>query len=468
MELANLTGKVEPRISSRHSKLVNSLYKGRSISIQSISETRAEQIGSYRLLHNENLTEPILIDEITSRCSKAVIGHSVLCIHDTSEANFFHHSGRIQADTGLGPIDGSGKNGIGFKIHDTIVLDAKSLYPYGISNIKIWARDKDNPSKNRDNQTLPVKDKESFKWQQGCTASEEVLKGASSIIHIQDREGDIYDQILDFNKAPHIFHIIRLRFDRVTENGDRIFKRLENTSIIGQYELLVSADSHGKRKKRIAIMEVKVLTITVQRPERAMKGLAPQSETVTIVETKEINPPAHIKPLHWTLITSCEVKNMEDALQIITWYEARWSIEEFYRILKKENFDIEASELETGWSLRKLSIMTMDTCIKILQIMFCRELIPEGETLESISSFSEDELDCLCHLNKKYNGATIKQQNPFKEKTIQWVVWILSRMGGWKGYASQRIAGATTILNGLQRFYEIYAGWTIARDVCTR
>lgn len=91
MEFANLTGKVEPRLSSRHSKLVSSLYKGRSISIQSISETRAEQIGSYRLLHNENLTEPILIDEITSRCSKAVIGHSVLCIHDSSEANFFHH-----------------------------------------------------------------------------------------------------------------------------------------------------------------------------------------------------------------------------------------------------------------------------------------------------------------------------------------------------------------------------------------
>jgi hypothetical protein len=41
-------------------------------------------------------------------------------------------------------------------------------------------------------------------------------------------------------------------------------------------------------------------------------------------------------------------------------------------------------------------------------------------------------------------------------------------MGGWKGYASQRIAGATTILRGLQRFYEVYAGWAIAKDVCTR
>jgi len=468
MEFANLTGRVEPRISSRHSMLVNSLFKGRSISIQAISETRAEQAGNYRLLHNENLTESILIDEITSRCSKAVIGHSVLCLHDTSEANFFHHSGRLQADTGLGPIDASGNQGIGFKIHNSIVLDSKSLYPYGISNIKIWTRDKDNPSKNRDNQTIPVKDKESIKWQEGCNASEEILKAATSIIHIQDREGDIYDQILDFKNDNKIFHIIRLRFNRMTENGERIFKRLEHTEVIGQYELAVNADSHGKRKKRVAVMEVKILTTTVQRTERAMKDLAPQTQTITIVETKEINPPPHIDPLHWMLITSCKVNTLEDALQIISWYEARWSIEEFYRILKKENFDIESSELETGWSLRKLSIMTMDTCIKIFQIMFCRELIPEEETLESISSFSEDELDCLSHLNKKYNGNTLKQQNPYKEKTIQWVVWILSRMGGWKGYASQRIAGATTILRGLQRFYEVYAGWAIAKDVCTR
>jgi hypothetical protein len=41
-------------------------------------------------------------------------------------------------------------------------------------------------------------------------------------------------------------------------------------------------------------------------------------------------------------------------------------------------------------------------------------------------------------------------------------------MGGWKGYDSQRKMGATTILNGLKRFYEIYNGWVIAKDVCTR
>lgn len=464
----DLTGLVEDRIVNRHSLLVRSLLKGKSISIQSISSTRAEQIGNYRLLQNNNLPEHVLIDEIKSRCSNAVKGRCVLCIHDSSEANFFHHSNRLQSDTGLGPIDAAGKKGIGFKIHNSIAIDAKSLYPYGLSNIKIWKRDETRLSRSWDNRKMPTKDKESSKWQEGCNASEETLIDAKTIIHIQDREGDLYDQILDFKSDNRIFHIIRLRFDRITEDGKKISERLENSSVIGHYNIELSSDSHGKRKKRLASMEVKAITVKIQRPKRAWKDLNSQTETITIIETKEINAPKDIEPLHWMLITNCKVTELEDAMQVISWYEARWSIEEFYRILKKENFDIEASELETGWALRKLSIITMDISLKVFQLMYCRELIPEGETLDAISSFSDDELECLIHLNKKYNGATVKQQNPFSEKSIQWVVWILSRIGGWKGYSSQRKAGATTILLGLQRFYDVYDGWVIAKDVCTR
>jgi hypothetical protein len=468
MLYSDLSGLVDERIANRHSMFVRSLLKGRSISIQSISETRAEQIGNYRLLQNNKLTEQLLIDEIKSRCSKAVKDRTVLCIHDSSEANFFHHSNRLRPNTGLGPIDAAGKKGIGFKVHNSIAVDAKSLYPYGLSNIKIWERDKNRSGTSWVNRKKPVKYKESIKWQEGCNLSEQTLRDAKSIIHIQDREGDLYDQILDFKNDNRIFHIIRLRYDRITESGEKISERIDATNPLGTYELSVNGDSHGKRKSRIAKMQVKALTLAIQRPIRAWKELAQASETITIIETKEIMPHPNVEPLHWILITSCKVTKIEEAMQVITWYEARWGIEEFYRILKKENFDIEASELETGWALRKLSLITMDTSLKVFQIMYCRELIPEGETLDTISSFSDDELECLIHLNKKFNGATIKQQNPFKEKSIQWVVWILSRMGGWKGYDSQRKMGATTILNGLKRFYEIYNGWVIAKDVCTR
>jgi hypothetical protein len=465
---SNLDGYVEKRISDRHKKLSQSLYFKQSVSILKISETRAEQIGSYRLLKNVNLKEEILINEIKSRCTLVCKDKVVLCIHDTSEANMFNHSNRLQANTGLGPIDASGKKGIGYKIHDSIVLDAKSFCPYGYSNIKIWDRDPTRNSRDWDNRNLPISEKESNKWMEGCKESNITLKDAKHVIHIQDREGDIYDQIELFHENKKIDYIIRTRFDRETETKLLVSDHLKKAKVLGSYKMEITADSHSKRKKRTATMQVRVVSVEIMRPKRAMKTLSSSTKRVNVIETKEINAPEGIEPLSWTLMTSLEVVHVDDAIQVIEWYSARWAIEEVYRILKKENYDIESSELETGWALRKLAIIAMDTSMKYFQMLFCREAIEEGETLETISNFSESELECLSHLCKDYEGNTEKQKNPFKENTIQWVIWIISRIGGWKGYKSQRKPGATTIMNGLSEFYKIYRGWVIGKDVCTR
>jgi hypothetical protein len=41
-------------------------------------------------------------------------------------------------------------------------------------------------------------------------------------------------------------------------------------------------------------------------------------------------------------------------------------------------------------------------------------------------------------------------------------------LGGWKGYASERKPGITTLWIGIERFYNIFKGWKLARDVYTR
>ena len=90
----------------------------------------------------------------------------------------------------------------------------------------------------------------------------------------------------------------------------------------------------------------------------------------------------------------------------------------------------------------------------------------DGQNIDEI--FTETEQQCLNDLNKKLSGKTKKQSNPFKRTQLKWATWIISRLGGWKGYASQRCAGLITIRNGLEKFYLIYEGWMIAKDVGTR
>lgn len=460
----NFNGAIDSRLEMRCRSFSSSLLRNFSSSIQSISRTRADQIGYYRFLNNNQVNENILIKEQQSRCCKLVKDKVVLCIHDSSEANFFNHKRRLKPNSGLGFLDAV-RGGIGFKMHLSFVLDAKSYFPYGLGNIKLWAREKKVELTHEESKKLPIDQKESYKWIEGSQFSNETLKEAASIIHVQDREGDIYEQIVSFKNDNREFFIIRSRCERKVEQDEWLWEKLSGSPVIGQYELPID-NSHG-RKAREALMEVRMLSTRVKRPAKKTKSLPEYSAEITIVETREINAPEGCEPLIWRILTNCHINDFSDAIQVIEWYTARWFIEELFRVVKKENFNIEGSELEKGWALRKLTLMAIDTAIKLFQFRIARE-VEEGETVESISSFSADEFNCLAAIGSEMEGKTEKQKNPYQKHTVMWVMWILARLGGWKGYQSQRKPGLTTILEGLARFYNVYRGWAIGKDVCTR
>jgi hypothetical protein len=68
----------------------------------------------------------------------------------------------------------------------------------------------------------------------------------------------------------------------------------------------------------------------------------------------------------------------------------------------------------------------------------------------------------------RFEGKTEKLKNPFPKDNLSWATWIISRLGGWKGYSTQRPPGVITLRDGWLRFYNIYEGWTIAKDVYKR
>jgi hypothetical protein len=142
-------------------------------------------------------------------------------------------------------------------------------------------------------------------------------------------------------------------------------------------------------------------------------------------------------------------------------------IEEIFRVLKKECYDIEGSELENGWAIRKVSVMMLDTIIKLFQMLIAYN-IEEGEEFSSVIAFGREEIECLQKINKNMQGSTDKLSNKYSVNKLKGAVWVIARLGGWKGYASQRKAGATTLIKGLQKFYNYYEGFTLEKDVGTR
>lgn len=454
-------GFLEKRLSKRGKQLSYSLSRNLSSSIQRIANTRAEQIGFYRFLNNAIVTEDVLIEEQRQRCSHLSSQRVVLCISDTTEANFFNHVNRLKPNTGLGYTAAS-NSGIGFLAHACFVLDARSYLPYGISDLKIWHRINKQSKTDDEVYRLPISQKESNRWIQGCRNSDKTLSQAASVIHIQDREADIYEQLMDLPKDGKTFYIIRSSHNRTTDKQYRLYEQLEQSDPIGTYNLKLSGEGNSKQHQGTVTMEVRMIKSRIKRPrERGItKDLKSFTEEITLIETRQTGVQQGEERICWRLLTTCTVNTLQDAYQVIEWYTSRWLIEELFRVVKKENFNIEASELETGWALRKLFVLLVDTAIKLFQFYICRD-IEEGETPNSIASFSPDEFTCLEKLQQSLEGTTSKQKNPYKLHSLQWVIWVLSRMGGWKGYRSQRKPGLSTIINGLDKFYHFYNGWKL-------
>jgi len=67
--------------------------------------------------------------------------------------------------------------------------------------------------------------------------------------------------------------------------------------------------------------------------------------------------------------------------------------------------------------------------------------------------FTEIEVKCLSKLNKKLEGNTEKQKNPYPKANLAWASWVIARLGGWtEFYTKSRPPGNKTFKEGLEKF----------------
>lgn len=76
-------------------------------------------------------------------------------------------------------------------------------------------------------------------------------------------------------------------------------------------------------------------------------------------------------------------------------------------------------------------------------------------------AFSEDEVRVLAAIERDLPGKTAAQSNPHPRDSLAWAAWIIARLGGWTGYASQKPPGPKTMYLGLAQFEAISKGWSL-------
>jgi len=434
--------------------------------INQMTKERRESVGFGRFLRNDRVTLSSITQSATSRVNQLSERKHVLVINDTTEFNYQKHINFLDVDDEhLGPT-GNNKD-IGFFFHPGLVIDTEKNFGIGFSYIKIWNRSYDKLDKHqRKYQTLPIQEKESYRWIECAIESKKNLSSAKQITIVADRESDIYEEFVIIpDEQTHL--LIRSCRDRLlydTKQG--LYETVSDTELKGSYSIKIKSNKKADRIARKTEVEVRYTKVQIARPKNNPNKKLPEYIELYAVEAKE-NPnkvPDGEKPIRWFLLTTHMVSTMEKALQIIKWYGMRWHIEMLFTAMKSKGLNIEASEVETGKGLKVLCLMVMMVALKINQLRLARE---DKTGISADVCFSKEEQVVIKHLIKqKIKGKTKKQQCHYKQGTLAWATWLIARLGGWKGYQSEAKPGIKTMAIGLKEFESITLGWKLFQKMC--
>ena len=111
----------------------------------------------------------------------------------------------------------------------------------------------------------------------------------------------------------------------------------------------------GKRARpaRKAKLDLRVGRVKLAPPLRRARS-AGRREPIDVlaVTATEPNPPPGKEPLHWVLLTTEGSVDAKTAKTVLAWYERRWTIEEYFRVLKSGT-RVEDRRLDHADDLRK-------------------------------------------------------------------------------------------------------------------
>lgn len=427
-----------------------------TVCLRQLAGNRAREVQFGRWLANDKVTSDELIAHACAHTGEVATGRHVLAIQDTTEVNHQAHAGRV---SGLGTV-GNGTD-LGLFLHPLLAVDATDGACLGLAHLHHWIRTGKAASNYRQ---LPIEDRESYRWLEVAEAGKKCLSGADMVTIVADRESDIYEEWARLpDERTHL--LTRACRDRTLATGGKLYAWIDAQPAQGVYNFEAPARP-GKRSAHRAMLEVRFGRISIKRPASCSDRNAPKQIELSVVEVKELTDSVvgNEAPIHWRLLTTHRVKCLEDALRCVDWYRQRWNIEQLFRTLKKQGLNIESSQVETGEGLTKLACLAVHAAVRTMQLTLARDA---DSSAQATDVFDPEEIKVLQRILPTLEGKTEKQKNPHRPGSLAQAAWVIARLGGWKGYASESKPGPITMLRGLQRIDAICQGWKLAtKDVC--
>ena len=420
-----------------------------SLVIRKLGGTRAGELAIHRFLAAPSVTRKEMLGTLAGRTLAATAGRRIVVAQDTTEINF---SGRQANRRGLGPA-GDGVSA-GFFIHPLIAIDSETEAVLGLLDAHIWTRD--NAIGAAPRRKRAIEDKESMRWLGGVERAAELLTDAASVVVVGDRENDIYSC---FARRPAgVDLIVRAAQDRALVEDASLFASAAVWPELRQMLVKVAPRRVGDRG-RIATVALRAGPVTLKRPRHGFAKSDPETVSMTLVEAREINPPANEEPLHWRLLTSIEVGDADAACEIVRLYRLRWRIEEVFRALKSDGMRLEETQVHEAGRLFKLAVVGLAAACRTIQLVDARDGSPRPAT----DVIDPALLPVAEAIGPTLEGKTERQKNHYPLHSLAWLSWIIARLGGWNCY--YKPPGPKTMGAGWTQFATMAAGFTIGETV---
>jgi hypothetical protein len=268
----------------------------------------------------------------------------------------------------------------------------------------------------------------------------------TQLIHITDREGDIYELYTLAQQIDEQF-IIRAKFDRPTTEKTRIIQTLKNSIPAGKTIVTLPANRKTKTKERDVTLTVKYGVFNVTRPLQFVSKELPDSLRLTLVGLFEEAPLEGLETIEWVLLTNLEVNGVDNALLVAQYYKHRWKIERFHFVLKSGCL-IEKIQQRSVDGIELVVLMYLIISVHVMQLTFLARSAPD---LSCGLIFGESEWKLL------YRAANYVNVDLLVCPSMLEALLLVAKIGGFVGALSDGLPGLKVVWVGLSKFYVVMA-----------
>lgn len=439
-------------------RFVDAFGRSPDKSLPRMARDEAELEAMYRFCENEGFdAQDVLLPHREATALRASEAGTVLVVHDASKFSF------TLVESVRRGCDAFGKTQ-GFWGAFSLAISADSLSPLGTLGFTTWTRSelppRRNPNQRRDKERVregyDCGRIEAERWLEFIRRSEECVQDPSKLVHVIDCEADSFVLFLELLKerkrfAVRMSSVRKVGVDDASEflAGSDAAKRA--TTVL-EIEVPVSKRTavnakrsrHPARAARVARLSFSAMPISI-RGGRGAEG-DPTTLTLNLVCVIETAPPEGEEPIEWFILTSEPIDSARAIAKVVRYYKARWTIEEFFRVVKS-GCAFEERQLETRDALLKVLAISLVHSWRVLLLRSVARLQPDSPATTVLSPLQISIL--------KATGRVQLSGNP----TAADALCAVAALGGHIKNNGQ--PGVRTLSRGMERLTERVVGYAL-------